>query len=280
MMKDRCDLHVHSTWSDGTWTPAQLVAEAKALGLGAIALTDHNTVAGLPDFLAAAEAAGVKAVPGVELTTEYRGKELHILAIFLRPDHYQPIMELVAEMMARKDQANRELIDSLARSGIVLDYDAICASTPDGCPNRAVIAAEMVRLGYCATIKECFSRWLDQKHGHYVPPKRLDALETIGFIRSLGAVSVLAHPYLSLEPQELEEFLPQAVADGLHAMETHYSTFTPEQAGQLRRLAARFGILESGGSDFHGSNKPDIRLGSGRGDLVVPLALWKNLTKL
>lgn len=278
-MKNFCDLHTHSTYSDGTLTPEQLVLEAKRINLGAIALTDHNTVAGLPDFLSAAEEAGVTAIPGIELTTEYRSKELHILALFLQPRHYAPITELVAEMMARKDQSNRELIYNLAREGIHLDYDAICAGSSNRSPNRAVIAAEMVRLGYCSSIKECFSRWLSPKFGHYIPPKRLDALETIRFIRSLGAVPVLAHPLLSLEAGELEEFLPLAVECGMIAMETHYSTFTQEQTRYLADLADHLGLRQSGGSDFHGSNKPDIQLGTGRGNLSIPFEFLANLSQ-
>lgn len=274
-MKNVCDLHVHSTCSDGTVSPADLIREAEKIGLSAVALCDHNTVAGLPEFLAAARESTVRAVPGIEFSTEYRGGELHILALFVEPEHYAAVTEKVQEMMRRKEQSNLNLVAALKTAGIELDYAAIKAGTPNGQVNRAVIAADMVRRGYCGSVKEAFQRWLSPKHGFFVPPKRLDAPETIRFIRSIGAVSVLAHPFLNLSEEGLRQFL--AEAKELDGMETEYSTFTTGQRALARKIAGEFGLVCSGGSDFHGENKPDICLGTGRGDLHVPL---KNLDGL
>lgn len=277
MMRNFCDLHTHSTCSDGTLTPGELIFLAEELGLGAVALCDHNTVAGLPEFLAAGRKSNVEAVPGVEFSTEYRDGELHLLALFVEPEHYAAVTEKVEEMLERKEQSNLALVRSLKSAGLELDYEAIKAGTPNGQVNRAVIAGEMVRRGYCATVKEAFSDWLSQKHGHFVPPKRLDVFEMIRFIRSIGAVSVLAHPFLNLQADALWEFLKEAVPLGLDAMETEYSVFSEAQRRQLRQIAGEFGIRCSGGSDFHGANKPDIAMGTGRGDLEVPLALLEGL---
>lgn len=271
------DLHIHSTYSDGTLTPAQLIALAQELHLEAIALCDHNTVAGLPEFLAAAEGSGVDAIPGIEFSTDYGETELHILALFVEPAHYAAVTAKVEEMLVRKEASNLALIGSLGRAGISLDYAAIKAATPNGQVNRAVIAAEMVRKGYCASVKEAFRLWLAPERGHFQPPKRLDACETIRFIRSIEAVSVLAHPFLNLEEKSLREFLAQAVGCGLDGMETEYSTFSQQQRTLARQIAAEFGLLMSGGSDFHGENKPDIQLGTGRGDLRVPKELLEQL---
>ena len=277
MMRNLCDLHTHSTCSDGTLTPGELVLLAEELGLGAVALCDHNTVAGLPEFLAAGEKSPVETVPGIEFSTDYRGGELHLLALFVKPEHYAAVTENVEEMLARKERSNLALVRSLKEAGLDLDYQAIKAGTPNGQVNRAVIAAEMVRKGYCATVKEAFSDWLSPKHGHFAPPKRLDVFEMIGFIRSIGAVSVLAHPFLNLRIDTLREFLKEAVPLGLDAMETEYSVFSEDQRRQLRQIAEEFGIKCSGGSDFHGANKPDIAMGTGRGDLKVPLELLEQL---
>lgn len=277
MMRNFCDLHTHSTCSDGTLTPGELILLAEELGLGAVALCDHNTVAGLPEFLAAGRKSNVEAVPGVEFSTDYRCGELHLLALFVEPEHYAAVTEKVEEMLERKEQSNLALVRSLKSAGLELDYEAIKAGTPNGQVNRAVIAGEMVRRGYCATVKEAFSDWLSQKHGHFVPPKRLDVFEMIKFIRSIGAVSVLAHPFLNLQADALREFLKEAVPLGLDAMETEYSVFSEAQRRQLRQIAGEFGIRCSGGSDFHGANKPDIAMGTGRGDLEVPLALLEGL---
>lgn len=270
LMERICDLHIHSVYSDGTLTPAELIRLAEKSEVYAVALCDHNTVAGLPAFLEAASASRVQAVPGIEFSTDYRGGELHILGLFVGLQHYAAVTERVEQMLQRKEQSNLDLIAGLRGAGIRLDYEKIKAATPGGCVNRAVIAAEMVRLGCCASVKEAFSNWLSEKHGYFHPPRRLDALETIGFIKSIGAVAVLAHPFLNLDEAGLREFLPRAVACGLDAMEVFYPKFSREETLLAGQLAEEFGLLPSGGSDFHGANKPDIQLGTGRSNLSIP----------
>ena len=142
------DLHVHSTYSDGTLSPEELIALAEQIGLEAVALCDHNTVAGLSDFLAAAAGKNLQAVPGVEFSTDYQGTELHILGLFIEPEYYAAVTDKVNWMLIQKEQSNRDLVEALKPAGILLDYDAICAGTPNGQVNRAVIAAEMVRQGF------------------------------------------------------------------------------------------------------------------------------------
>lgn len=269
-MSRTCDLHTHSIYSDGTLSPAELIRMAEALNLAAVALCDHNTVAGLPEFLDAAKGSPVEPVPGIEFSTDYQGTELHILGLFIAPQHYAAITEKVDEMMRRKEQSNIALVDALKAAGIPLDYAAIKAGTPNGQVNRAVIAAEMVRLGYCGTVKEAFSRWLSPKRGFFRPPQRLDAFDVIRFIKSIGAVAVLAHPFLNLDGETLRIFLKEASVAGLDAMEAYYPLFSGEETGLARRIAEEYGLLLSGGSDFHGANKPDIRMGSGKGALRVP----------
>lgn len=264
------DLHVHSTFSDGTYTPGELIALAQKAGVTVLALCDHNTVAGLPEFLAAAQGSGVEAVPGVEFSTEYEGTELHILGLFIPPEHYSDITELLNDALARKERSNRDLVQALSEAGLKMDYDSIRAANPDGVINRAVIGAEMVRLGYVSSVKEAFSQWLGEKHGFYRPSRRPDSLEIIRFIRSIGCVSVLAHPFLDLDEPGLRSFLTQAVEAGLDGMETCYAKFDRETTELARKIAGEYGLLESGGSDFHGANKPDIQIGTGRGSLFVP----------
>lgn len=269
-MERYCDLHTHSVFSDGTYTPAQLLEEAEQKNLTAIALTDHNTVAGLPDFLAAAAGKAVEAVPGVEFSTDYNGTELHILALFLKPEYFSQVMELMEDYHRRKDQSNADLVAALNRVGYRLDYEKIKASTPEGQVNRALIAAELTSLGYTESIQDAFKKLLSPKHGYYTPPRRHTPKEMLGIIRDLGAVSVLAHPYLNLKQEQLCPFLEQAVGQGLMGMEVYYSTYNEATTALAKDTAAAFGLLKSGGSDFHGTNKPDIRLGEGRGGLRVP----------
>ncbi len=268
-----CDLHTHSTFSDGTDTPAQLLELAEQLGLGAVALTDHNTVAGLPEFLLAAKDKKVRAIAGTEFSTDYHGTELHILGLFLKPEQFSSITALLEDYHQRKEQSNRDLVYKLNAAGYAVDYDRIKSSTPEGQVNRALIAAELTRLGYTESIQAAFKRLLSPKCGYYIPPARPSTFETIRFIKSLGAVAVLAHPFLNLEEEPLREFLKEAVPCGLDAMETMYSTYDERTTAAAKQVADDFGLLHSGGSDYHGKNKPHIQMGIGQGNLAVPQGL-------
>lgn len=278
-MAQLCDLHTHSTYSDGTLTPTQLICLAEEAGIKAVALTDHNTVAGLPEFLSAAADRAVEAVPGVEFSTDYGCYELHILGLFVKPQHYSAIEQMMERMLQRKEQSNLELIETLRGIGIELDYAAIKAGTPGGQVNRAVIAAEIARKGYCASVKEAFARWLARPIGYYKPPRRLDALEVLRFIKSIGAVAVLAHPFLNMDEEALRGFLKDAIPAGLDGMEVYYSGYSPERTALSQKIVREYGLLPSGGSDFHGGNKPDIRLGFGKNDLQIPMEFLESLAR-
>lgn len=273
-----CDLHTHSNFSDGTYSPSQLIRAAEKQGLAAIALTDHNTVAGLPEFLAAGQGSNVEAVPGCEFSTDYHGVELHILGLFIRPEHYQTVTALLEEAQREKEQSNRDLVAALNQAGYELDYDAICSKC-NGQINRAHVAAALVEKGYISTVQEAFKDLLTKRRGFYRPPRRIDAYDCIRFIKSIGAVAVLAHPFLNLNEEALRTFLPEAVAAGLDGMEVAYSKYSPETTALAYAVADDFGLRYSGGSDFHGGNKPDIALGTGRGDLSIPNDWLKRLKK-
>ena len=273
---DYCDLHTHSTFSDGTFSPSQIVAEGLRKKLRAVALTDHNTVAGLPEFLKAAEGTGLEGIPGVEISTGYNNQEVHIVGLFLRQEHYGELERFLDVINRRKEESNRNLVVALREAGYALNYEKI-RERYQGNVNRAVIAAELIEKGYLTDRKEAFHGILSAKNGLYRPPERIPAFEAIRFLSYIHAVPVLAHPYLSLTEEELRTFLPEAKRNGLAAMETRYSTFTPQLTEAARYLASEFGLLESGGSDFHGENKPDIQLGSGKGDLAVPYSFVQSL---
>ncbi len=272
----RSDLHCHSVWSDGTWTPAELVAEAKRLGL-VLALTDHNTVAGLPDFLAEAEKQGVTAVPGVEFTTEYGGKELHLLALFVRPEHYEPIETLMVKYNRLKEESNRDLVARLNAAGYHIDYADVLRRSPNGNVNRPHVAAELLAKGYADSMWHAFENFLGEDKGYYVPAERLQLTDAIRFIRSLGALPVLAHPLQELSGEELRALLPDAVEAGLIAMEVMHCSYTDARIAEARAIAADFGLLPSGGSDFHGEVKEDVSLAVGKGNLSIPLQFYTDL---
>ena len=265
-----CDLHTHSVFSDGTYTPKELLSAAEELGLSAIALCDHNTVDGLPDFLSAAKESAVEAITGAEFSVDYQGKELHLLGLFIPEDCFSQISALMEAVMARKMQSNLDLILALNKAGYDIDYETIKNATPNHKFNRAHIAAELTRKGYTATIKEAFKNLLSPSAGYYKEPERISVWEMLDFLLKIGAVPVLAHPFLSLSEEELLTFLPMAKAQGLVGMECYYSTYDTQTTEISLALAERFGLKPSGGSDFHGSNKPDIQLGIGKGDLLIP----------
>ena len=271
-MEKICDLHTHSVFSDGTWTPTELIEESVRIGLSAIALTDHNTVDGLPEFLNAAEGKDLEAIPGVEFSTDYRKMDIHMVAHYVMPEHFPEVSFKMEEGRRKKDESNRELIENLRKAGFYMDYEEIRNATPGGQVNRAHIASVMVKNGWVCNMQEAFNRYLEPKCGLYQAPKRPDLFEMISFVRSIGAVPILAHPFLKLSEKQLRELLPRAKEAGLLGMETEYVSFDPEQTALAKSLAKELGLLESGGSDFHGDNKPGISLGVGRGNLRVPLS--------
>lgn len=275
-----CDLHTHSAFSDGSFTPTELVAEAKRRGLCAVALTDHNTPSGLPEFCAAAEKAGITAVPGIEFSTDYGKTELHIVGLFIKPEHYEAARTLALRMREYKAKCHAMLTERLCAAGYEVDYEEIRAQTPRGNVNRVNFAKALMEKGYVSSINEAFESLLSKNGGFYEEPPHLPVFEVLDFLREIGAVSVLAHPFLSFKSEEdLRAFLPEAKVHGLCAMETVYSKYTEEQAEKARDIAHEFGLLQSGGSDFHGAGKPEIALGKGMGNLAVPMELFEALQK-
>ena len=265
-----CDLHTHSVFSDGTYTPTQLIEEAVMIGLSAIVLSDHNTVDGLPEFLSAAEGKPIKAITGCEFSVEYLGKELHLLGLFIPRERFAQVTSLMEAFLERKHQSNVDLIRALNDAGYLIDYETIKNATPNGKFNRAHIAAELTRKGYTESIQQAFKQLLKPSAGYYKEPVRPTVWEMIDFVLEIGAVPVLAHPFLNLSEEELEVFLPKAKAQGLVGIECYYSKYDEEKTAKSLALAEKYGLLPSGGSDFHGENKPDIALGVGRGNLQIP----------
>ena len=272
----RCDLHTHSVFSDGTYTPGEIIAEAKRLGL-IVALTDHNTAAGLPEFMDAAQKLGVTAVPGVEFSTEYNGKELHLLGLFVLPEHYAAVERMVKEQHVLKEISNMELVERLNQAGYLIDYMKVKRRNPNGNANRAHMAAELLDQGYVTSIREAFDTILSDNGGFYVPPSRLQLIDVIKELRRIGVLPILAHPLQELTEPELRDLLPNAIEAGLAGMETMHSSYTPETIALAEKIAAEFNLLSSGGSDFHGSVKPGISLGTGRGWLCIPSKTYSNL---
>lgn len=263
------DLHTHSSYSDGTLTPAALVSLAAEAGLSAVALTDHNTVAGLGEFFAADCPDSLERVAGVEFSTKDRGYEYHILALFLPRESWDSVRDYCSYWHGVKEENNRLLAERLNRAGYAVDYDRMRRDNP-GEINRSHFAVELARMGHAESVQDAFLRYLQDGEGFFTEPPKARAEDVIRRIAAWDAAAVLAHPLLYVGRETLDEFLPRAVRCGLVGMETEYPLFDRETRDQLSRLATELGLCESGGSDFHGERKPDISIGTGRGDLAVP----------
>lgn len=275
-----CDLHVHSNNSDGTNTPKELIEIAEKIGLSAIALCDHNTVKGLRDFVSAAANSPVEAVPGIEITADFNGKEVHILGLFVNLVKLDEIENYVLQISKFKEESNLNLFDALKSAGITLDYNEIVSAADGAYVNRVHFAKAMMRGGYVESISEAFEKCLSEEFGYYIPAKRLDAFEVIEFLANINTVPVLAHPLINLSRDDLNIFLPQAKRIGLVAIETDYSLYDKSKTDTAKELANKYGLLLSGGSDFHGSNKPDISMGIGKGDLFVSVEYFERMKEV
>lgn len=273
-----CDLHAHTAYSDGTFSPKELIDEAVKVGLSAIAVTDHNTIDAVEEFLFYADKNNIEGIAGVEFSTDYKETELHILALGIPKDKLQTVDEWAKTLRERKEDCNRKMIESLRLAGYDISYEEI-RKTVKGTMNRAHIGYALYEKGYVSSVQEVFDTILSKEGKHYRAVKRLDVFETIRFIKSIGAIAVHAHPFLDLNEQELREFLVKAKECGLDGMETVYSTYDEETTLLAKKIAREFGLKESGGSDFHGFRKPHISLGKGMGKLIIPYEFWKNLKR-
>ena len=271
-----CDLHAHSCFSDGTDTPDELARLASELGIDALALTDHNTTAGLREFCSAAREHGVIAVPGIEFSTDYGKTELHMLGLFIKEKDFSKIEAYVAPMMKRKAEANDELVRKLAADGYIIDYER-AKRKAGGQINRAHIATELIARGYVKTPSEAFETLLKKNGKYYTVAKRIDVFEVISYIKSIGGVAVLAHPLLELSEDELRTFLPPAKEAGLDGMEVYYQKFDSSKVQLAERIADEYGILASGGSDYHGWRKPGVMLGHGSGENSIDGKIYEAL---
>ena len=272
-----CDLHCHSTFSDGSMTPTDIVKLAEQQGLSALALTDHNTSKGLAEFINAGKGSSVETVAGCEFSTDYEGTELHIVGLFMPESAWKEIEDYVELMHMAKRNSNIKLIERLCAAGFDITYDEVAKTTDADEFNRAHVARVLAEKGYAKSVQDAFDKILKESCGYYVPPKRLGALATIRFIKANSGTAVFAHPFLNMNYEQLVEFLPKAKEAGLDAMETLYSKYDEQTTLKAKELAKRFGLKESGGSDFHGKAKPDISLGTGRGNLKVPYEFYENL---
>lgn len=273
------DLHVHSTFSDGTNTPKELVTLAKESGLSAFALTDHDTIAGLSSACIAAESAGIELIPGIELSTDYEGNEVHILGYYFNEKN-PAFLKKLEEFIDSRNGRNEKMVRLLQKEGFDITMEELCEEHPNSVITRAHFARYLVDHGMAKDISTVFSKYLGDNCRCYVPREKIDPFEAVSLIRLGGGVAFFAHPVLCrMNQNRLKAFIAKLKDHGLTGIEAIYSANSPEDERNLKRLAREYDLLISGGSDYHGSNKPYLRLGVGRGNLYVPDEILMDIKK-
>lgn len=262
------DLHTHTTASDGSYTPSGLVRYAGSKGLKAIAITDHDTVDGLPEAVKEAERIDLEVVPGVEISVDFH-PEMHILGYFLHGG-YTSMDKVLKELKEKRSERNPKIIKKLNELGMNISMDEVEALASGGMTGRPHIARVMIDKGYVASVAEAFDKYLASGRPAYFRKEKLTPEQGIEEISKAGGLPVLAHPiFLDRSGIELDLLLRNLVKAGMKGVEAIYSENTEEQTMELLKLARKNGLFITGGSDFHGSFKPDIDIGTGKGNLEV-----------
>lgn len=274
------DLHTHSTFSDGTYTPTQLVRAAKEANLSAVALTDHDCVNGVSEAIEAGEKFGIEVIPGIELAAYYSTPaetEIHIVGLFL--DYKNPaLLEKTKEIMDERVQRNLKMTARLSELGFPMTYEELLAEAGRDSCSRAHYANLMVKKGYVKTKKEAFQKYISHGMPGFVPRVLPTPKECINLITQSGGVAILAHPTLyGMNYNQIRIMAKDLMELGLKGIEVKYSTYKPEQEREITRIANELGLKPSGGSDFHGLNKPDISIGTGLGNLGIPKEFLEKL---
>lgn len=273
------DLHVHSNASDGTFSPSQVVELAKNAGLDAFALTDHDTTAGVPEALEKGRDLNIEVIPGIEVSSSFDGTEIHILGLFVNSD--DPVLAAMLEKMRiSRDRRNEKMLENLAADGISFTKEEICGDNPDTIITRAHIAHALVAKGICSGMDQAFKKYL-QYGGHYCPQKEhLSPEEVVKTLISNGAFVALAHPFqYKFGDKKTEELIAHMADLGMKGLEVYHSSNNKLESMKLQEMAVRHHLLPTGGSDFHGGNKPDISIGTGRGGLRVSSLLLEDIKR-
>lgn len=279
------DLHVHSNVSDGTLSPDDLVNYASQRGVSVMALTDHDTTLGIDRALTQAavlqsRGVDIRIIPGIEISAAYADHDIHILGYYI--NHLDSgLNNILKDAMSERDRRNAKMVELFRASGIPVTLEELKSYGENTTVTRAHFAHFLIEKGYCKTSNEAFDRYLGYNCPYYVNRRYLSRETAVKAIRDAGGIAVLAHPLLyKLKSGELNELIAELKDYGLQGIETYYSANISNDEDTLRHLALKHNLVMTGGSDFHGNNKPQIEIGTGRGNLRVPKAVVTELEKL
>ncbi len=277
-MNARVDLHTHTTASDGSLAPAELIQAAAAAGLAAVAVTDHDITAGLAPALAAGTALDIEVVPGVEVSAEYKPGQMHILGLFIDPQSVA-LNGWLAEVLDGRNGRNVKIVARLLELGVEITLDEVEAEAGGGAVGRPHIAQVLLDNGAVSSRQEAFDRYLARGAAAYFDRPRATPVRTIENIHAGGGLAVLAHcnSLGANDAAELEQAIRGLKDQGLDGLEIRHPSFSPERQATVEAIARKLDLLPSGGSDFHGKAKPQVKLGVGRGKLHVPYAFLEKL---
>lgn len=276
------DLHVHSNISDGTLTPKEVVELAYKANLSAIALTDHDSIGGISEAGEAvdkltSQGKEIRLIPGIEITVEYKDRSIHILGLLLDP-YNQTLLKGLTAIRKNRNLRNEKMLKNLRDIGIDISVEVLLKDEENAVLTRAHFANFLTTHGYTKDRKEAFSKYLGSSTPYYVKREYLTPEEGIQLIHEAGGLAILAHPLLyKYNLEEIDTLVQYLCQWGLDGIETIYSLNKGQDEQNIRNIARKYNLLISGGSDFHGANKPYINIGTGLGNLKVPYKVLENL---
>ena len=273
------DLHLHSTASDGSYSPSELIDLADSLGLGAIALTDHDTVSGIPEFMKYGEKfPELITIPGVEISVDFGGKELHIVGLFI--DHNcQHLEDLLCEIRKNRNIRNKRMVGKLQEMGFDITLAEVLEAAGGESVGRPIFAKILIGKGYFSEPQDVFDQCLKRGAPAYCTRILPSPQEAIAKIHDAGGLAVWAHPLHRSQTDRsyLRSTLQELIKHRIDGIEAYYTSFTSSQIKAVEEVAYEFSITVSGGTDFHGTNQTGIDMGKGRGDLAVPFSVYHGL---
>jgi predicted metal-dependent phosphoesterases (PHP family) len=275
------DLHTHSNKSDGSFSPSELIRYAASKNLAAIALSDHDTMAGIKEAIKATESENIRFIPAIELGAVYGKKEVHILGYVF--DNYEAKCKAIDKALKnfsdKRKQRNLEIVERLCKDNIILDFEELEKESEGSSITRVHIAKALIRKNYADSISFAFEKYLSDD-SKYVPEKSILVKDVMDFFKQFNFYTSLAHPCrYKLSEADLEKLIRDLTKTGLDALEVYHSSQQPSDSTMLKKLAKKYDLGISGGSDFHGSNKPDIDIGIGYGGLRVPLSVLSDMER-
>lgn len=282
-MQKIIDLHTHSSESDGSLSPAEVVYAAKKAGLCAVALTDHDTISGVEKAIIAAESVDIELIPGIEISTEYclpdtkENKRIHIIGLYINSKD-AILNKRIEDLRAERIRRNKAIVDSLQKEGIPITIKDLVGENDDRIITRVNIAQFLYEHEYVETFNEAFHKYLDEGCPCYVKSSKMTPMEAVGLIKQANGIAVLAHPMIyRMSEKQLRRLVNVLKETGLDGIEAYYSTYTYEDQEVVMNIAKEKRLLISGGSDFHGNAKSDICIGTGTGNLSVPYEVLERM---